>query len=554
LFNLEFDRAPIPSYSDFVTFKLKSAHGFGMVLAATYFVTACAGYALHKSGVPYFFWLPSGVAFGGLAIGGLRAWPWVALPSFLFCLLRGFPLVSCPIVTLGNVVGPSVAVYLLTQVTGSPPSLKSVVSVLLYVGVFLATGFLIGSGIETFGLWIGGFLDESQFFPVWRDAWLDEALGCLIIGTLALVVGNDRKSLRSWPRRWRTELASVLVLALLVSALCYSPLISYNPSVLIRPYLLYPFIIWASLRFGMLGSLLVLMVVFATVAVGLSFNTLPLWVNTKSEQVLVLRCILIVFGIVGLVIAAALREKDEALQAREEFLSIATHELKTPITTLTLRAQQRNRNASRGGLTALAPEKVSEFFLSDERQLQRLSRLVDDMLDISRLRQKRLNVTKQLTDLCELAGDVVSRLRLQFESSGSAIHFQKWGKIMCMCDPYRIEQAITNLLTNATKYGNRNPILVKIERQGLMAKISFRDQGIGIRKEDQKRIFHRFERAVSAREASGLGLGLYITQEIVKAHGGTMSVQSRPGKGSTFNILIPIETCTAASENHAKEQ
>lgn len=238
----------------------------------------------------------------------------------------------------------------------------------------------------------------------------------------------------------------------------------------------------------------------------------------------------------------------EALFYRDEFLSIASHELKTPLTSLMLQSQLFRRSIQRKDPDAYSPARVDRLTGEVERQVGRLTRLVDDMLDISRIRTGKLSFTKERINIMELVTDVVERMRPQFVQSGKELprlFFEDVGE--SECDKMRIEQVLTNLLSNAFRYGKGLPIDVRARKFGQMIEISISDRGIGISEEDQSRIFSRFQRAVPASEVSGLGLGLYITKQIIEGHGGTIEVESRPEKGSTFRFYLPLLRSSAES-------
>jgi signal transduction histidine kinase len=135
---------------------------------------------------------------------------------------------------------------------------------------------------------------------------------------------------------------------------------------------------------------------------------------------------------------------------------------------------------------------------------------------------------------------MVERFRPQFENAQCQISLTDEGSLIGIWDRFRIEQVIANLFTNAIRYGAGHPVTITLYPEGKMAVLQVKDQGIGIAQEDQQRIFLRFERAVSASEISGLGLGLYIVRQILEMHGGTISVQSNIGKGSEFTVKLPL--------------
>lgn len=230
-----------------------------------------------------------------------------------------------------------------------------------------------------------------------------------------------------------------------------------------------------------------------------------------------------------------------AIRVRDEFLSIASHELKTPLTSLLLQTQMRKRYIEKGETSRFTPEKLLVMKTADENQLKRLISLVDEMLDISRIRSGKLSINKTHFNFKDLLLEISLRFELQVQEKNTSLSIQCDKDYFIDWDRYRLQQVIENLLTNAIKYGNRTPILIKVWDTPHSLFFSVKDQGPGIKESDAQRIFERFERATTASEASGLGLGLYIVKKIVNAHGGIISVKSAPNEGAEFIVEIPFE-------------
>jgi PAS domain S-box-containing protein len=231
----------------------------------------------------------------------------------------------------------------------------------------------------------------------------------------------------------------------------------------------------------------------------------------------------------------------EAIRARDEFLSIASHELKTPLQSLTLQNQMRKRNIDKKLIDTYSPEKLSQMVESDLRHLHRITRLIDDMLDISRIRAGKLTFIKETIELNSLVKDVLDRFRPQLDAAGCFLYFNLSEAMLVEVDIYRTEQVIINLLTNAIKYGAGKPIKVDVIKKSYCIQLHVHDQGPGIQEEDRERIFERFERAISSNEVSGLGLGLYISRQIMEQNGGSLFLRSNPGSGSTFIMELPTK-------------
>lgn len=235
------------------------------------------------------------------------------------------------------------------------------------------------------------------------------------------------------------------------------------------------------------------------------------------------------------------RSLQKAIELRDEFLSIASHELNTPITSLKLQTQGLQRLLSKNGEHATIPrEKLQKTLDTTERQVSRLSKLISNLLDVTRIGSGRMSLEPEDVDLADLIADVVDRTSDQARASGSVIKLNVSEPITGNWDRFKLEQVFLNLLTNALKFGSGKPVEVSLSSTGEKAVVSVRDQGIGIEAEDLSRIFERFERAVCASTVSGLGLGLFIAREIVETHGGMIRVESAPDEGSTFLVELPL--------------
>ncbi len=242
-------------------------------------------------------------------------------------------------------------------------------------------------------------------------------------------------------------------------------------------------------------------------------------------------------------------ELREAVEARDEFFSVATHELKDPLFSLQLSIQLLRHSAERQGPV---PPHVIQHLDVSERQVTRLGRLIDNMLDVARIVNGRIDLDIEALDLCELAHQVVARFLSQASSSGTALSAESCRPVVGRFDRLKLEQVVGNLLSNAIKYGAGKPIAVRVRGEEEWAVIEVQDHGAGIAHEDQERIFGRFERASTGHKQASLGLGLYIVRSLVDAHGGSVRLRSQPGDGSTFTVLIPWEQppCEAASGGH----
>jgi PAS domain S-box-containing protein len=228
------------------------------------------------------------------------------------------------------------------------------------------------------------------------------------------------------------------------------------------------------------------------------------------------------------------RRAQEALRARDEFLSVAAHEIRGPLTGIQLVMQSMRRNK-------LRPESLPKLADTAEREGRRLAQFVDELLDLGKIREGRLAFHFETVSLGEVVRDVATRLDQEIIRSGSSLALVSEENVVGKWDRFRVDQVVTNLLSNAIKFGLGKPISVTIGVRGGRALLVVRDSGIGIAREALPRLFKPFERAVSERHYGGLGIGLHIAKTIVDAMGGSISIESEAGKGSVFTVELPAD-------------
>ena len=239
------------------------------------------------------------------------------------------------------------------------------------------------------------------------------------------------------------------------------------------------------------------------------------------------------------------REAVDAIRARDEFLSVASHELRTPLSALQLQIQALLQPPRRGPQAVLSPEQIRVKLQVAYRQVERMTRLIGELMDVSRITAGRLRLELEEIDLSAVVRDVVGRLGEEATRARSHIEISAVTPVVGMWDRVRVEQVVANLLTNGFKFGGGKPIEITVEERGSIGRLVVVDHGIGIAPGDVERIFQRYEQAISSRAFGGLGLGLYIARQIIEAHGGTIRVESQPGSGSTFTIDLPKGATTS---------
>ncbi|WP_122611342.1 hybrid sensor histidine kinase/response regulator [Pseudomonas viridiflava] len=234
-------------------------------------------------------------------------------------------------------------------------------------------------------------------------------------------------------------------------------------------------------------------------------------------------------------------ELEQAVRMRDDFMSIVAHEVRTPLNGLILETQLRKMHLARDNAAAFTLDKMQAMVDRDERQIKSLIRLIEDMLDVSRIRTGKLSIRPSRFDLVQLVSNLLQNFAPQMEAAETSVSFEASERVEGCWDEFRIEQVVSNLLTNALRYGGRSPIQVRVYREGEEARVEVQDHGIGISAENQKRIFQQFERVSAKTVVAGLGLGLFISEQIVAAHGGSIVVESEINEGALFRVCLPIQ-------------
>lgn len=228
-----------------------------------------------------------------------------------------------------------------------------------------------------------------------------------------------------------------------------------------------------------------------------------------------------------------------ALAMRDEFMSMVSHEMRTPLNTLYLETQLRKMQLERGNMAAFGAEQLQRMVARDDRQIQSIIRLIDDMLDVSRIRSGKLSLRPGWVELSGLLRRLVQDLTPQATTAGSSISLDAGTPVSGWWDEFRIEQIVVNLLTNALRYGAQKPVQVTLRVEPEQVRVEVRDEGAGIAPELQEKIFEPYERGVGNEAPSGLGLGLYISRELAEVHEGTLAVRSVVGQGAVFTLTLP---------------
>ena len=503
-----------------------------VALFAAYFALARFGLLMDAvAGFATLVWPPTGIALVALWVFGLRLWPGVFAGALAVNLYAGAPLPVALGIASGNTLEAVAGSWLLGRGHFNPRFERiDDVLMLLTLAATVSTGASAAIGVGS--LWLGGIVHGDRAPQALRAWWIGDALGDLVVAPL-LFVAWTRPPLRA---RTRIVLEAVVVSCALAG--CGFLVFGRSKGFLQHPYMLFPPLAWAALRFGQYGAVVSVFVVSAIAIAGTAMGLGPFVAPTLADSLLDVQLFMAVASVTALLLGAAIAERNRAVEARDEFLSIASHELRTPLTALSLHVQGVTRQLKQAGEPPTR-EEVQQRMTAESRLVARLTRLIDELLEVSRIAVGNLNVRREAMDLAAAARESLLRFEGPLAEAGCAVELTAEGDLRGEWDPVRLDQVVDNLISNAVKYGAGKPVEVRLRDRGERVELQVSDHGIGIDEADQARVFERFERAVSTRRFGGFGLGLWIARRVIEAHGGTIRLTSAPGLGSTFTVDLP---------------
>ena len=516
-----------------------------LVLAAIYAVTGKLALMMGTiSGVAGLIWPPSAIALVALLNRDRRLWPGITIGAFALDFGASASALAACFTAAGSTLEPVLGAWVLDRffgLRGAPTRIGQVLALVVFAALGATT---VSASFGTLGIVAGGVRATSHAAEIWWRWWLGDATGVIVLAPVLLAWTSDVRTLGPGVPDKRRVLEAV---ALGVSFMTVLLVVFTTPrptdNAFTQTSVIMPFLVWAALRFGMRGATAATLLTAIISVWGTVMRRGPYVHPRLATSLLFLQVSLSVVSITTLVLAVAVSERDraarEAKQAsrvREEFLSIASHELHTPLTSLVLSVQLLlDQKWQPPGAAAHLLDVIS-------RQVQKLTTIVSDLLVSTRLHEHRLPLQLEAVDLSDVVREVVGRVAGLLRQSGSSLTVRATRVICGTWDRARIEQIFTNLLSNAVKFGAGKPIELTIELESdRVARIVVQDHGIGIPTDRLPRVFDRFEQAVTDRHYGGLGLGLYIVHSLVELHHGTITVDSTPEYGSTFTVRLPID-------------
>jgi len=510
-------------------------------------------------------WPAAGIALAGILIWGPSVWPAIFLGTLAVHWINNDPVYPFVGPAIGNTVEPLIGAYFCSRQLDFHKSLDRPLDIMRFILGAALLGSLAGALIGVPWIAHSGYHKTNLFYFI--QYWAGDYVGMLIMAPIFLVFSTPNRLARfTWKNIMTVEL---LLFVLLVAGAFILFMKIPGPA---RLYFFFPLVLWVALRLGQRG------VTVTTISIAV----IALWqtvigqgpfgdITSRAESEIYLASFVATLQITGLLFASVVMgreverttkeeameksqqdlkcvntELEEAIRARDEFLSIASHELKTPMAPLSLRLQMMDRKIKRAKTAEGVESDFTKDLLICERSLDRLSRLTDELLSVSRIRTGHLTIQPEEINLSSLVKGIIDQYQFEFDRNNSRVELHLDDSVVGFWDRMKMEEVIVNLLTNAIKFASGKPIEIWVLHENKSAKLIVRDHGQGIAPQDQGRIFQRFERAVSSRHYGGLGLGLYISRQILQAHGGTISVESKLGDGAKFTVQVPLRAANTA--------
>ena len=505
------------------------------VLAIVYAAAARLGLLMDAvSGFATLVWPATGIALFALLRYGVALWPGIFVGAFVVNVWTGAPpLVACGIAA-GNTAEALIATIGLRRLTALrevPTRLTDVVGLVLLAAI---GSTMVSATIGTVSLQIGGVVAGAHALETWRAWWLGDMTGDLIVAPLLLAWTFDLRSLPRHARRRALE-AILLTVALAGGAHIVLDTTLATNHAFTQSYMLFPLLIWASIRFGLRGATAATFAVSVVAIWGTAHGRGPFVHERLATSLLYLQVFMAVVSVTTLSLSVAIAERNRAIKSREWLLASVSHDLKNPLNMIGLSAAM---------LARLLPpdnEALRRQVASIETASARMNALVRDLLDLSSIEAGHFSIEREPVETSALVDEAVAATRAVAAGRSQTLLTISAQGPWVVCDRRRIVQVLVNLIDNAIKFSPaQSEIKVTVEGDETSVRFSVSDVGPGIAPSDARQVFQPFWRARNASQP-GTGIGLSIAKTIVDAHGGRIWVTSPvvAGAGSSFSFSLP---------------
>ena len=521
-----------------------------LVLAAAYVLFGRLGLMLDAvGGFATLVWAPTGISIAALLLYGARLWPGVALGALVVNLWADAPFAVAAGIALGNTLEAVVATYGLRRVPGFRTAIDRVRDAVAFIVIGAALSTIISATVGVSSLVAGGIIPRGMIGVTWAAWWVGDAIGALVVAPLLLTWASPAHAPR-FPYR-TAELATLFVLLLFVAVIIFGGEGRGAAYAFLQPYMLAPLLIWAALRFDTRITTSAVFLIGAVAVWGTAIGRGPFESQILLERLRALQAFMTLLAPTLLVLAAvaaqtrraeadlrrARDEADAASAAKSRFLAVMSHELRTPLTGILGYAELMRGNIG-GQLSAQHREYVERLVWSASY----LVSLIEGILTFSRAEAGRDEPRVEVTDIRTLVRETIAVVEPLALRRGLDVRLDAPnGSIEIETDAGKVRQIVLNLLGNAVKFSADSHIDVRVRSGADFVDVEVADHGVGIPPEDIGRIFEPFTQLDDASRGphAGTGLGLSVSRTFARLLGGDISVDSTPGRGSTFRLHLP---------------
>ena len=538
------------------------------LLAAGYVVAGKLGLVITAvGGFATPVWAPTGLSLAALVLFGQRLWPGIALGALLVNLWAGASAGVALGISAGNTLEAVLGAYALSRVPGFDPGLGRLKDVLAFVLLAALLSTVVSATVGVSTLFLGGILPRAELLATWRVWWVGDAVGDIVVAPLLMAAPGLRDVLRDRKRLW--EGVGIVLLGVVLGQLVFRLEPSTPLHLLVRPASFFPLLVWSALRFGPGGGAAATFLASILAIWGTASGTGPFVYPTLAERLTLLQGFIASLAATTLVLAAvtterrraesALREANdelearvqqrttelrEAILARDQMLGVVAHDLRNPLTAAQIAVAAMLRALPDDAGSGL-PRNAA---LTVEFSVQRATRLIRDLLDVTRLEAGTLLLERRPQAARELVVEVTDALAQVVSESALELQADIEPDLPPVVgDSERLFRVFANLVENAAKFtppGGRIQIGARRDEKSVLFSVA--DTGAGIAAEDVPHLFDRYWQG-RPTDRRGAGLGLTIAKGIIDAHGGRIWVETTPGRGSMFCFTIPFATANQES-------
>jgi signal transduction histidine kinase len=521
-----------------------------LLLAALYLAAARFGLGLAPvAGFATLVWAPTGLAIAALLLRGYRLWPGIAVAAVIANTWSGAPLPVALGIALGNTLEALAATYALRQIPGFRPSLDRLRDVLGFLILAAVLSTAISASIGIASLRAGGFLAAADAGAAWRTWWLGDVVGALVVAPMILVWAATEPS---FPRARRLLETLLLTAAVIGVSVLVFVVWDADPGVGLRPYMLFPPLIWAALRFGRRGAVSATFGVSVIAVVATISERGPFATGQLYDSLLALQIFMAVLASTFLLLGASASERrrinlelelareraEDANRTKAEFLAVVSHELRTPLNAISGYGELLTMELG-GPLTEQQRDAIERI----RRNARHLLTLIDEVLSFARNEAGRLRFALARVPVLEAIMEIEPLVAPEIQRKHLTIsHDLREEGLEVRADPEKLRQILLNLVGNAVKFTPVDGrITLGAERDGSHVRLWVADTGVGIPPDKVSRVFEPFYQVDggSTRRYPGFGLGLAIARDFARAMDGDMYVESATGAGTKVSLVLP---------------